>query len=606
MTQQHAPGTGPNDETAAWNSVEEIGPAPAPAAPASAVARDGGTFGADAVTARRNVGVRWAIALGGLAVVIAATVAIVALASGRPATSAAVGYMPPGTISYAEYRLDFPGDQRQKLAAFLSSFPGFDDQAALDTKIREVLDQALGLATDGEQLYSRDIEPWFGGTIAMGSGALPAAEDFSAMSAFGTQLFVVTIKDAPAAADWVRGVLPEGFTESQHGGATVFTTAAAFGAPSALAVAGDVMLAGSEATVRAAIDSNGEGDLAEDAEFQAAFETVTRDYVVFSYSEPRAMLQSYADLAGGGMLDETTVDEELLLLVPTWTSTTAWLEDDALAGRTSYPSVDLGFEASNHASTLAAHAPATSIFYAETHDVGASLTAFLDRLRALPDLEESFRQFDQMAGMIGGVEGLVGWWGDAAIVVSELEDGSLGGGLLIDPTDAEAAKRTFLTLRSIIGLAGGGVGIELRDVQHGDATITVVDFSGAAGAAGEELPPGVSAEIAYVATDELVILGYGEAWVASVLDAGGASLADDERYTSLLGRVGEENLGSWFVDIEGLRELIEPLAESEAPADEWARYIEDIQPYILPFDAVVSAVTKEGDLDRVDQVLTVK
>ncbi|HEX7222568.1 MAG TPA: DUF3352 domain-containing protein [Candidatus Limnocylindrales bacterium] len=603
MTQQHDPGAGPNDETAAWHPTGEPDVAPAPAA---AVAREGGTYGAETGMSRRNVGMRWAIALGGLGLVIAATVAIVALASGRPATSVAVGYMPPGTISYAEYRLDFPGDQRQKLASFLSSFPGFDDQAALDTKVREALDQILGLATDGEQLYSRDIEPWFGGTIAMGSGPMPAAEDFGAMSAFGTQLFVVTIKDAAIAADWVRDVLPDGAMEAQHGGATIFTTGAGFGAPSALAVAGDVMLGGSEATVRAAIDSNGDGDLAEDAEFQAALETVARDYVVFSYAEPRAMLQSYADLADPGVLDETTVDEELLLLVPTWTSTTAWLQDDAIASRTSYPSVDLGFDAANHASTLAAHVPATTIFYGETHDVGASLTAFLERLRALPDLQDGFRQLDQMAGMIGGIEGLIGWWGDAAIAVSELDDGSLGGGLLIDPTDAEAANRTFLTLRSIIGLAGGGVGIELRDVPHGDVTITVIDLSGAAGAAGGELPPGVSAEIAYAATDDLVVIGYGEEWVASVLDADGAALADDDRYESLLGRLGRENLGSWFVDITAIRELIEPIAESEAPADQWARYIDDIQPYILPFDAVVSAITKEGDLDRVDQILTVE
>ncbi|HEX7222997.1 MAG TPA: hypothetical protein VF231_07085, partial [Candidatus Limnocylindrales bacterium] len=141
MTQQHDPGTGPNDETAAWRPTDEPDVAPAPAA---AVAREGGTYGAETGTSRRNVGVRWAIALGGLGLVVAATIAIVALASGRPATSVAVGYMPPGTIAYAEYRLDFPGDQRQKLASFLSSFPGFDDQAALDTKVREALDQILG------------------------------------------------------------------------------------------------------------------------------------------------------------------------------------------------------------------------------------------------------------------------------------------------------------------------------------------------------------------------------------------------------------------------------------------------------------------------------
>ncbi len=604
MTQQQHPETSSNDETSAWNESEDV-PAPAPA-PAQSVGRQAGTSDAAGTASKRGFGVRWAIALVGLAVVIAATAGILVLASGRPSTSIAIGYMPPDTISYAEYRLDFPGDQRQKLASFLSSFPGFDDQAALDTKVREAIDQIVGYATEGKQVYSRDIEPWFGGTIAMGAGPMPGFQETTTMSAFGNQLFVVTIKDATRAADWIRGVMPEGVTESSHGDATLFSVATDFGAPSAIAVNGEVILAGSDTTVRAAIDSQGDGDLAEDAEFKAAFGRISRDYVVFSYAEPRAMLASYAAMAGQGALDETTVDDELLLLVPEWTSTNAWIENDALASRTTYPSVDLGFDASNHAGTLADHLPASTIFFAETHDAGAALTAFLDRLRELPELRDGFRQVDQAAGMIGGVEGVIGWWGDTAIAVSELADGSLGGGLLVAPTDAEAASRTLLTIRSFIALAGGGVGLDVRDVEHGDVTITVIDFSGAAGEAGGSLPPGASAEIAYAATDELVVFGYGEEWVASVLDADGASLADDGRYKALLERVGAANIGSWFVDIEAIRELVEPLAESEVPADEWARYLEDFQPYILPFDAVVSAITKEGDLDRVDQVLTVK
>ena len=63
-------------------------------------------------------------------------------------------------------------------------------------------------------------------------------------------------------------------------------------------------------------------------------------------------------------------------------------------------------------------------------------------------------------------------------------------------------------------------------------------------------------------TKDVVVIGYGQAFVESVLDAGpGPSLADDPRVASLVKRVGEENLGFTFVDIRAIRELFEPPGE---------------------------------------------
>jgi hypothetical protein len=208
--------------------------------------------------------------------------------------------------------------------------------------------------------------------------------------------------------------------------------------------------------------------------------------------------------------------------------------------------------------------------------------------------------------MIGGIEGVIGWWGDAGVALTPGPDGSIGGGLLIAPTDAEAAARTFTTLRSFVAFGGGQLGVELRDVAHGDATVTVVDFGGAAAGAAD-LPEGFEPEIAYTVTDEIVVIGYGEAWVKSVLDAGpGPSLADDARYRALLDRVGEENLGVAFVDITKVRELIEPLVRDEIAADDWAFYQREILPYLLPFDAAASGSRQDGELDRMPQAITVK
>lgn len=619
MTQNLNQGTSPTDETARWTSPAEAeagGTTPemdatydGPIVRREAVAPGPGTSEAEATAGRRASGLRWAIALGGVALVVAATIAILALASGRPATSIAVGYMPENAVQYSEYRLDLPGDQRQKLAAFMAHFPGFDDQAIFDTKLDEVLDRLLGAASGGEQTWTADIKPWFGGQIAMGTTPFSADAQTGVGAAMlgGAPLVVVTITDPAAATAWVQEIVGEGATSRQYGDATLITTDGG-SAGFVIGINDEVMLGGLDAAVRSAIDSKGEGRLAEDDEFKAAFGTVGSDYVAFGYTEYRAQLQSMLGLAtgAGSPLDQTTVDEELLAMVPAWQAFVYRVEADAIVGEAVFPSVDFGFDASNRRSGLAGHVPPGTILYAEAHDVGAAISAFLGRLREMPDLRDTFNQVDQTAGMIGGIDGLIGWWGDAGLALTPGPDGSIGGGLLIAPTDAEAAARTFTTLRSLVAIGGGQLGVELRDVAHGDATVTVVDFSGAAAGAAD-LPEGFTPEIAYAVTDEIVAIGYGEAWVKSVLDAGpGPSLADDARYGALLDRVGEENLGVAFVDITKVRELIEPLVRNEIGADDWAFYQREILPYLLPFDAAVSGSRQDGELDRMPQAITVR
>ena len=81
--------------------------------------------------------------------------------------------MPDGTIVYGEARLDLPGDQRLALAAFLSKFPGFADQSAIEGKLNEVMDRFVGGVTNGDQAYTTDIQPWFDGELAFALGPLP-------------------------------------------------------------------------------------------------------------------------------------------------------------------------------------------------------------------------------------------------------------------------------------------------------------------------------------------------------------------------------------------------------------------------------------------------
>jgi hypothetical protein len=577
---------------------------PGTSAPAEAVARDGAASGTQPGRPSR---VRWAIALVGVALVIGIAAAIVALAAGRPAPSIAVGYMPEDAVQYMEYRFDLPGDQRQKVASFLSAFPGFDDQAPIDTKLDESFDRILAAATENELTWTADIDPWFGGIVAMGSGA-PDPEDASGgIRVFGASdsVVVLTVKDRDLAAAWFESVGDTQVARGEYNGTILYTSTGGLGPRFAAAINDEVMLVGTEDAVKAALDSGGDGGLADDPEFKAAFDIVTEDYVFFSFLDYKSLLDASMALAdeGASNTDAVAIATQLTSLVPAWIGTYGRFENDAIAFETAQPSGDLNAGDGNAGSTLLGMAPPDTIAYAETHDVGAVIRELINSLREVAAVDEHLDEVEATIGMTA--DDIFGWWGDAAVVVSD-QGGTVGGGLLVVPTDAAAAERLFVVLRSAVAFAGGGAGVELRDVQHGDTTITVIDFSDASGYNEGDLPPGYEPEIAWAVTPEVVVVGYGQAFVESVLDAGpGPSLADDARVSGLLDRVGDENLSFTFLDIRAARELVEPLMREGMSPEEWSQYETEIKPFLLPFDAMAASLQKDGDLDRGSSVITV-
>jgi len=132
-----------------------------------------------------------------------------------------------------------------------------------------------------------------------------------------------------------------------------------------------------------------------------------------------------------------------------------------------------------------------------------------------------------------------------------------------------------------------------------------LDFSALPGMQSGTLPPGYRAELAYAVTDDVVVLGYGRDFVASVLDATPASsLASNDRFKSLLGRVSAENLGLSFVDLNGIRTVVEPIVKATG-TEAWASYEKDIKPYLEHVDAIITSVRKDGSVDRSEAAVTV-
>ena len=213
---------------------------------------------------RLSARVRWGVALGVVALVVGLSTAAFALLSGGGSLSTLAGWMPADTYAYGEVRLDLPGDQHQAVADLLSHFPGFADESSLDQKVTEVLDRLIADASSGKASYS-DIKPWLGDSAAFAAhGTLDAA------TKTGQALVAVSITNAAAARDWIskHDTDTANETTETYNGAQVTLRTAPNGEKAALTVLDTVILAGDEASVKAAIDFEGRRWLRHDRERQ--------------------------------------------------------------------------------------------------------------------------------------------------------------------------------------------------------------------------------------------------------------------------------------------------------------------------------------------------
>lgn len=588
------------------------------------------TPGTPAAPVQRRSRIRW-ISAGFLVALIVGVTAIATLSlTGSSPASTVVGYVPSDSVAYGELRLDLPGDQRQKVGEFLSKFPGFADQAALDSKLDEVLDRLLSDKTDGKQTYTRDIKPWFDGELAFSMGPLPtdlpAVNDPSATAPMPHALLLLSVKDQALAKAWFTAALKDtgvsGTPETyQNVDLTIFTSPENAKEQIAYGIVdGKVVIVGDVASVKAAIDTKGGSPLGKTKEFAAAKAALAGDDLGFVFVDLRTMLTATMELSQSAGASPMPASEAYLALIPDWAAFRLRVDGAALVMDSVLPhSAAAPGPTDNHANGVANYAPPSTIVLSAGNDYGATLTQTIALYRKDPAMAEAFKGIDQAAGMLGGLEDSVGWMGDSGIVIARTGD-SVEGGIVSIPKDAAAGRKLLTTLRSFATLGGAQAGITVRDQDHAGTTITIIDLGTAedlaalAGAFGgtplpsdatSQLPKG-HIEISYAATDGVVVIGSSPDFVAHVLDAGaGQSLADDARFSGLLGRVGATHTNVAFVDITAVRTLAESYL-SKATAAQRADYEESVKPFLTPFDAFIAAGIRGSDLDQQHAIITVK
>ncbi len=518
--------------------------------------------------------------------------------SGDPAVLA---YAPADSVAYAELRLDLPGSQSAELAEIMKAFPGFEDQAAFPMKLSEALDLLVGQASDGQQSYKNDIEPWFGGQIGMSVGPLPATADPAAARAVA----LLSVEDAAKATAWADGLAANGTatTTETYNGVTITLVEPAAGAAAevkgmkaAYAVVGPVLAIGDPTSVKAVIDTGGKTGLNTNAQFQEAEASVTGDRLGFAYVDLATLAKSATDLAGTVTDAMPSLPISLEGLTPPWVAGAVRAEDGAFVMESRSPHM-ASAPVANAESKLPGVVPPTTVFLAEGHDVGKTIISVKDQLADVPELKEPIAQLDDALAILGGPEAIAGWIGEAGVAVT-LDGKDIAGGLVIVPTDAAAADKLLSQLKALLQLGGAQAGLSVTEEEYQGTTITVVDLSGLGGLVGQMSEGAVAAptdlKLAYAVTDEVVVFGVGTDFVKSVLDASaGQSLADTERFSTALTQAGKEHASLFWLDVAATRDFVEGMVPTADRSD----YDANLKPYLEAFDTVIGTTIPGAEID---------
>ncbi|HKG57702.1 MAG TPA: DUF3352 domain-containing protein [Candidatus Limnocylindrales bacterium] len=561
---------------------------------------------APVVTSRRGSALRWAVALLVTVLVVGGAFAGVFLLTGQSAPSGVAGYVARDAIVYADVRLDLPGDQRQRVGELLSKFPGFADQSILDAKIDDVFDRVVRAATRDEQTWTNDIKPWFGGEIGFAFSQLPDPSHPSNIRG----LFVITVTDAAKARAWLETVTTKSRTattrESYNG--TDLVVAGDAATKFAYGVTDKVILLGDVGSVKAGVDTKGNGEFGRSGGPRAAADAFDGDTVGYMFMDTRRYIDWAMTMSPQASPGAFPFDSSLRDMLPEWVAGRVRARADGLAFESVAPATTSKVSRENRLSAIAPHLPPSTIAILEGHDVGTGIIEAVDLYRKSASTAEAMKSVDQAAGVLGGMDAIVGWMDQASIVVTR-DGSSVGGGAVFTATDRAAGERLLTTLRSYAVLAGGQIGVKVTDSQYAGVTVTTVDFGDLRDLAQmanlQGLPTTGRFTISYASTPDVIAIGVGDAFVRSVLDAKpGSSLADDARYKSMLDGAGPRNVGSMWVDLKAVRELVETAAASSGAS--LAAYNRDVKPYLEHLDGFVETATTDGNLNRATMVLVVR
>jgi hypothetical protein len=562
--------------------------------------------------------------VGVLAVGIGATAGAFLLTGRAAGAGEAARYVPASAPLYVELRLDPGVAQDEALRELLGRFPeieGVDLTRPLFEQLGEAIDEELAAGAETDLRWETDVAPWFDGAVTFAVTEIPVeAFDPSAMeppadlddpSAFaGDELMpgmLVTLgvtDPAAARASIARLVAEEAealeLTETEHRGVTIVA------APDegAYAVTDDAVLVAPDAdAIVTALDTAAAGVSLADADHITDLAArLPADWLALFAFDFTDVMAAAMDAQADD--PSTSAMRALIEGQPMRGATVITAEGDRLAidGVAAAPTGDLALENTDRG--LAAEVPADTLYFADGGNIGRALaslaTALKDAAQADPEAAEQIRTAEAALG--ADLEEMVAWIDDGAIAAGWSADGPWGG-LVLVPSDVDAAERRLGQLATFAGLAAldPSSGISVDESEVAGETVTTIRWQAPASDPSLDfgMQPVDGLSVQYTVTEDRAIIGIGEAFVADVLElADGDALADEERYTATIDALGgADNAGTVWVDLAGTVDAIvtaiEPMMPMMDPEGEFAASIE---PWLRPFDRYAAVSVVEGDV----------
>jgi hypothetical protein len=532
-----------------------------------------------AVAPRRRK-LRWIIAgavVLCVALVTGAGVFVLSGASGSKSLTASAA--PKGTLMFLEVRTDLPGDQHAKLADFMSHFPGFKDRGQFDTALDEMLNRLTG-AVSPDLTYTSAFKPWMEGEVSiavtslgmggygMSSANAPAAiasptdgvfpmtepslPALNQSSASPGAVAIFALKDRAAAENWVASEViktASKTTSEDYAGTKVYTLGSGVDAGAYAFTDHDLVL-GTVAAVKASLDTKTQGSLADDANYQSAMGALSGDSLARFYMNSRALVSYYLDSYNTMMKSFGSVGATPSLPistndVPAWVVGSVRAESNEMIVNVVMPHT-AGTAQGNHTGTLASALPGSTVVVTEVHSIGKLVTTALTAMESKMPGDSSLKSIKDALGLIGGVD----WLGDGAAVVTK-DGATYGGGLVVQAGDASTANAKVALIGNMVALGGSSLKLTSRTETYKGVDITVVTIpSNPVSTVG-------SVEVAVAAKGNLIVAGYGDAFVKAVIDTTPAtSLASQSDYSTVMAATGSNNAESAYVNIPALEDQI--------------------------------------------------
>ncbi len=561
-------------------------------------------------------------AVGALAVGIGVAAGSFLLNNRVAALGSAAAYVPADAALYLELRVTPSAAQDESLRELLGRFPpieGIDLARPLSDQLSESLDDLMAEADTGIT-WSGDIAPWFDGHVGMavtdasvamqpepGDMIMPAVPPFVA-------LFGVTDRSAASAAidRMLDASDAPAFTEEAHLGTTIFVSPSGGVAAPAYALTDDQLIFGSSSdAVRAALDTKGDaaGSLAGEASLAQLAGGLPQDWLAFISFDFTELMSQALDAAGGADPAMAELFADLMEHQPLRGAMTISADGDrvVLDGRTDAPSGP--FAVANADRGLADEVPGDALYYSEGGNIGPALAGVIEPLKAaMGEMPEAEAQLLQLESALGAdLEEVVSWIGDGAVVVGY--DGTAPyGGLVLVPTDVEAAERRIgqLITFASLGAMDPSSGLSVSEEDVDGVTVTTIRF-GPMGGGGDLFPmPSFEAVIEVAVTDDRALIGVGDDFVRRALALeSGDSLAAQPRFSDAIAELGgADNAGATWVDLAGTRIAVEGALGDLISGD--PTYEAEVLPWIEPLDRLVSVTRLEGDVAVQRAVLLVE